>query len=862
MSTGNSIVDRDLARAASKWRGRLFWRRTGAIGAAACLGLLLMALAMLLGWLTEPVLAKTLVVFILVVGGLVWLGAGILTVEKDPAPPAMAGAVERGQPSLLDRVHTLVALEQARRQPGIAAFYRRIAHQAQQLLADAPAAIVLTSPPTKGRLVTFLALAAATIFIYSYCSPWQQMVENHKARLAAARPKPKEAPKPDLTLELAAPTNALRERQPWGEVRITEPGRDLQVTKADVVPLQIEAAANEPMDKVRWASALNGQKEQPHDLPPPAEPRFAVYQPTLNLDELKLSDWDVLSYYARAETQASNAFASEVYFLEVRPFRDDLLKMPGGENGQAMQSLQELSSLISQQQHVIRQTHQHVQRPPETDSMREQDRKKLADAEADLGRAAQHLNAQMAGELENQPIGEALDHLARAEKELAEAARFLRQSSLPEGQNQERGALADLVAARKAFQQAVSDHPNEFQEKTPEESPPVADAYDKLKEMAEFRNEAKATEDFMQKLVARQQALSEKARPTNAFTRGLNPQFAQEERQIQNQLDQFQQQHPRVFKPVQPEADAAAQSLDKARQALDQQAPKAANQVQDATDKMQRLADAMREKSADRQLADAYKLKQMLDRQIEKMGQCEHPGAGGGPSGAEVRQTVADTRQTLQALKNTTAQPPTSEAFGPELREALNAKNLAELGRPLHELEQATTPAARSKPAGEAKEGLQKVSQAFAQSEPKAMQAAQRAAKAGEAGDFERGLAQLESLIQQMEGNRPLSSQSRSKQGHEALYNMRSALPQKGGSNERGDQILLALEKELKQDEKPVDVEVLKSVVEALRAFSVEMAAKGDPNNDKPEMTGLDPSRLPPAYRARIEKYFQKLSEK
>jgi len=48
----------------------------------------------------------------------------------------------------------------------------------------------------------------------------------------------------------------------WGEVRITEPGADLKVTKLDVVPLQIEAAANQSLKK--WpASAINGADETP-----------------------------------------------------------------------------------------------------------------------------------------------------------------------------------------------------------------------------------------------------------------------------------------------------------------------------------------------------------------------------------------------------------------------------------------------------------------------------------------------------------------------------------------------------------------------------------------------------------------------
>src|ERR1035437_4810307 len=78
-----------------------------------------------------------------------------------------------------------------------------------------------------------------------------------------------------------------------------------------------------------------------------------------------------------------------------------ILKMPGGEGGEAYACLNELSTLISRQQHVIRQTHQHLQRPQEQETLQAQDRKKLSEAEADLGDSAQHLYAKMAGEMEN-----------------------------------------------------------------------------------------------------------------------------------------------------------------------------------------------------------------------------------------------------------------------------------------------------------------------------------------------------------------------------------------------------------------------------------------------------------------------------
>src|SRR5207253_2569863 len=149
-------------------------------------------------------------------------------------------------------------------------------------------------------------------------------------------------------------------------------------------PLQIEAAANQPLKNVGWFSAVNGGDEAPHELPPPNEPRYAVYQPNVYLDEMRLADWDVVTYYAKANTHKENSYASQVYFLEVRPFREDILKMPGGENGKAYRCLSQMTALINRQQHVIRQTHQHIQKPPEQENLRAQDRGKLADAEGDL----------------------------------------------------------------------------------------------------------------------------------------------------------------------------------------------------------------------------------------------------------------------------------------------------------------------------------------------------------------------------------------------------------------------------------------------------------------------------------------------
>jgi hypothetical protein len=698
---------------------------------------------------------------------------------------------------------------------------------------------------------------ANTVWVYEHYSPWERFMAAREQRLhqpAENNIKPEAAP------EIALPPNNLVEqKQAWGEVRITEPARDLQVTKVDVVPLQIEAAANEKLEKVGWASTINGTEEKAHELPAPPDPRFAVYQPTLELDELHLSDWDVLTYYAKANTEKNDSYASEVYFLEVRPFREDILKLPGGEGGQAYQCLNELTALIQQQQHVIRQTHQHIQRPPEQSHLQAQDRTKLADAETGLSQAVNHLYAKMATELENRPVGDALDQLAKGEKELDHASQSLRDDVMNEAQNRERSALAELVAARKAFQKAVSDYPKAFEDPKEEEPPPpIAEELEKLKEIAEFRNEARAAQDFVQQTVTKQKEIAQR---TAAGSRTNYNQLATEERNLQKSLEDFAGQHPKMFQSVKPEMSAAGQCMNKTAQALQNRNPGARTNAQQSVKQLEKLNDAMKNQSSDQQLVDAYKLKQMLDKQIETMSQCQQ--SGDGLSGEAMKEVVGQTRETLKQLKSAAEQQPTRDAFGPPLRESLSDLKMVSLNWPLSELEQAQDGEGRKKAAGKAKEELSKVSKAFEESEPQPLQAARQkdSLKPDEQGSLERGLAQLESLLKQLENQKAISEQDKTKQGQEALFNLQTGLRNQYGSNERGNQIMMQLERELKPGETP-EVGNIRKLMDELQKFSLELTSQQARKEDKPEVTNIDPTRLPPAYRGRIEKYFQKLSEK
>jgi hypothetical protein len=205
-----------------------------------------------------------------------------------------------------------------------------------------------------------------------------------------------------------------------------------------------------------------------------------------------------------------------------------------------------------------------------------------------------------------------------------------------------------------------------------------------------------------------------------------------------------------------------------------------------------------------------------------------------------------------------------SEAFGPPLREALGEKPRAALEEKLTQVEKAASPAARQEPAGQVQQALLKVCEAFEQSLPKAMRIAKDAAQSqpSQADGLQQGLAQLGSLLRQLESQRPVSPEDREKQRREAYFNLQNALRALAPAQPTAVVLSRELDQDLKPGEKAFDAEVLKRLMAALEKFNRELHAEPENRAVKPEVTGLEAGRMPAAYRGRVEKYFQKLSEK
>lgn len=846
MKSRFTAIEATLNRVEFRWKWLRLLKFTGMLGILICLALFTFAEAILSGWAMTQSAAWTALLILLVTGFIIWAAVCIGILSGSLERRWLGGVLEKTQPRLLDRLNTLLFLEKQERDPRLGSFAARIARQTQTVLADQPAAQPFQSTVALIWFAAFIAVLAATVAFYAGTSPWSRLLVSGRTRNTpiATSEKP---------FELALPTNNVESAQAWGEVRITEPGTDLQVTKVDVVPLQIEAAANEPLKKVGWFSAVNGAQEAPHELPPPKEPRYALYEPIVYLDELHLADWDVMTYYAKAHTEKTQAFASEVYFLEVRPFREDIMKMPGGQGGQAYATLNEISVLINRQQHVIRQTHQYIQRPPELENIRAQDRKKLSSAEGDLGDSTQHLYARMAAEMENQPIGEALDNLAKAEKSLGDASRLLTANNLNEAPNLERSALSELVSARKMFQKAVNEHPDAFKDQDKQEPAPQT-----LEQMAEFRNEAKAAEEFVQKMVEQQRNLHQQ---TRADTQKDYAPLAAQEQQMRQSLRDFSTQHPQSFKGAQTEAGRAQSALGEAARSLEQRPAEAPSATHEATQALENLSQAVQNQAAAQQLTDAYRLKRILDQQIQTFDQGAKSGSN--ISAPELQKTARDARETIDQLGKTAEQEPTRAAFGQPLRDALSGQNRMDIEVKLRQLQQAQEDSELQQRAAAARDQLGQVSKAFSESQPRALQQARKtdSLQPGGQSALNQGLSEIQNLLQRLEQGRPLSPEDQARQSQEALNNLKSGLSDHPADDLRAQELLKKLDEALNTNS-PLNLDELKGLLADLQKFSLEPSPQLASKGERPELMNIDPSRLPPAYRGRIQKYFQRLSEK
>ena len=865
-SPSTRLIQRRLDEAQGRFHFLRLLQHGGTFLAIVGLAWFLLLFCVSRRWLTSPTRYWTLFglgAFAAALGALILL-AVVYSQRRSRA--LLAASVEGSRPDLKDRLNTLVFLEQPRNARARRFFANAIAEQTPPALATPPAAPLY---PRTRAWVHFAAGALCLLGAGGFLHRYQPLRNLVAERVSAAGPgikPPEEAP-----FELKTRKAAELNKKAWGEVRIVEPGHDQKLTKLDVVPLHIEMATRDPLAAPIWATSVNGEPETVHPLAAPAEPRFAAYSELLYLDELQVSDWDLVAYYAKTDTDQGDSYASQIYFIEIRPFRDDLLKSTGGAGGKGYQMLNQLSQLTTEQSQLLRETHRHEQMKYDRPEQQTEDRRKLAGAESDLGLATRHVYADIASRMENSRVGEVLSHLDTAEGHMVKGSDALRSDVVPEGKAQEQQALTELIATRKALQKAINEHPEAFGGEgsggDDEPTPTAEDAKNRLKalkEVAEFRHQEKAAQDALANLATEERKL---ARTPYRELQKRGKELGDKQAELNKKLDDLDQEHPDLFQHSQDALAAVRTDMHQAEDLLREKSYSADTTLLHASDKLTDLSRSLNAGDAQRDLDRAYALKKAIDQSAQALHQAEaKPDA----LTTGQAQALADAaKQATQTLKDVS-----KDGFGPELGNSLSPAKQADLNQSLDQFA-AGKGQARAQAAGGAAADLDAVSKAFDQSKPASVQNMAKndalgggGGGPGQPGGGARGsgvdaaLEKLQSLALQDQNGHPLSPQDRQKERNALLAELEKLLPEQFGQTGSMVAVLTEARAELtKPGNLPVDGEKLKHLREKLETMQAEASEKKSKQEALSATSVADANRAPLSYRQRTQRYYEKLSE-
>jgi Domain of unknown function (DUF4175) len=141
-------------------------------------------------------------------------------------------------------------------------------------------------------------------------------------------------------------------------VTFKSPGRDIKVTSLEEVFAEVVAEDDYGVQSLELVYAVNGGAEQAVALHKGGPRREVTGGHTFYLEEQSLSPGDVVSYYARAKDGTAHTSATDIYFMEVRPFEKEYrqAEQAGGQQQQGEGGEESPSALTRRQREIVAAT--------------------------------------------------------------------------------------------------------------------------------------------------------------------------------------------------------------------------------------------------------------------------------------------------------------------------------------------------------------------------------------------------------------------------------------------------------------------------------------------------------------------------
>ena len=260
--------------------------------------------------------------------------------------------------------------------------------------------------------------------------------------IALAQSKKPDAPKPPAA-------------QPYAKIDIVAPDSETRATPIEEVVVKGSADSDNGFSAVSMQASINGGPEKSIPVDPALFNKGGPtkFNQSLLLDELGAQPFDVVSYYLQGTSRHATPLkvASQMQFIEVRPFREDVHKAQspsGSPPGSASAKVEQgLEGLISQQIMVSKRTWVIASNPlPATDPALAAESGKAGDAQDKIAQKTHALYQQMTQMGFSASI---IDSLSQAETSMHQAVDKIKQPALHDAPPLQQHALGELVAATK-----------------------------------------------------------------------------------------------------------------------------------------------------------------------------------------------------------------------------------------------------------------------------------------------------------------------------------------------------------------------------------------------------------------------------
>jgi len=162
--------------------------------------------------------------------------------------------------------------------------------------------------------------------------------------------------------------------------KLVSPDGDYPATNVASVPITFEVTDDFGLESVKMCMEIPGKGPKEIVIPVEEGARSKELTHTIELEEYELAIGDSVLFYAEAtdidtgSEQANRTSSSDVYFIEIRPYRQNWVPMPGGGESQAGGAPPvELLNILEYTRAIIKKTWSIASKPELT----EQDRSRL-----------------------------------------------------------------------------------------------------------------------------------------------------------------------------------------------------------------------------------------------------------------------------------------------------------------------------------------------------------------------------------------------------------------------------------------------------------------------------------------------------